>query len=151
AVADLERDAQLRNALGAADTRYLITVEGADAEQALARSQALLPLLQAQVAQGNLVSFDMAARWLPSAAVQRERQAQLPESAVLSAALARAVADSPFRADAFAPFLADVERARTSPPLTVDSIGGTPLADAVQALLLQRPGRSLALVTLTGV
>src|SRR5690606_21572074 len=77
AVADLERDAQLRNALDAADTRYLITVDGADAEEALARSQALLPLLQAQVAQGNLVSFDMAARWLPSAAVQRERQAQL--------------------------------------------------------------------------
>lgn len=151
AVADLQRDAQLRNALGAADTRYLVTVEGADAEQALARSQALLPLLQDQVAQGNLVSFDLAARWLPSVATQRERQAQLPEPAQLAGALAQAVADSPFRADAFAPFLADVERARTAPPLTVDSIGGTPLADAVQALLLQRPGRSLALVTLTGV
>jgi predicted exporter len=148
---DLARDAQLRNALGAADTRYLISVSGADAEQALTRSQALLPLLQAQVEQGNLVNFDMAARWLPSTALQRERQAQLPEAATLSAALAEAVVDSPFRADAFAPFLADVERARTAPPLTVADLQGTPLAGAVDALLLQRPQHALALVTLTGV
>ena len=149
--ADLARDAQLRNALGAADTRYLISVDGADAEQALARSQALLPLLQAQVQQGNLVNFDMAARWLPSAALQRERQAALPEAPALAAALAEAVADSPFRADAFAPFLADVERARTAPPLGVADIQGTPLAGAVQSLLIQRPQHTLALITLTGV
>lgn len=151
AEADLQRDGELRNALGAPDVRYLVTVAGADTEQALARSQALLPLLQAQVAQGGLVSFDMAARWLPSAAVQRERQAQLPDAATLEAALAQAVADSPFRADAFAPFLADVQAAREAAPLAVEDLAGTPLAGAVQSLLLQQPGQTVALVTLTGV
>ncbi|MGN0862321.1 MAG: MMPL family transporter [Stenotrophomonas koreensis] len=151
AEADLQRDGELRNALGAPDVRYLVTVAGSDTEQALARSQALLPLLQQQVDQGGLVSFDMAARWLPSAATQRERQAQLPDAATLQASLARAVADTPFRADAFAPFLADVQTARQAVPLTVADLQGTPLAGAVESLLLHRPGKTLALVTLTGV
>ena len=148
---DLVRDEQLRNALGAPDVRYLISVAGADDEQALAASQALLPVLQAQVEQGQLLGYDMAARWLPSVATQRERQAALPAPSVLAQALAEAVADSAFRADAFAPFLADVERARQAEPLTPQDIAGTPLANPVQSLLLQRPDRTLALVTLTGV
>ena len=51
--------------------------------------------------------------------------------------MAEALADSPFRGDAFAPFLADVERARTAQPLRPADLAGTPLAATVEGLLLQ--------------
>lgn len=151
AEADLLRDGQLRQALGAPDVRYLVSLQGDDTQAVLAASEALRPALEQLVADGALQGYDMAARWLPSVATQQARQAALPASAELEQALAFALADSPFRADAFAPFLADIESARTAVPLTPAQLAGTPLATPVQGLLIEKPQSSLALVTLTGV
>src|SRR3546814_13959383 len=68
----------------------------------------LRPGLDALVRDGALDGYDMAARYLPSAAVQRARQAKLPDAATLQAALDAALADSPFRADVFGEFIVDV-------------------------------------------
>ncbi|MCC8447956.1 hypothetical protein LN564_16780, partial [Xanthomonas translucens pv. translucens] len=62
-----------------------------------------------------------------------------------------AVAATPFRADAFAPFLADLERARRAPALTARDLHGTPLATTVDGLLLDRADHATALVSLTGL
>src|SRR3546814_8174962 len=70
----------------------------------------------------------MAARDLPSAAVQRARQAKLPDEATLQAALDAALADSTFRADVFGEFIEDVATARTLPPMAPADLAGTPLA-----------------------
>src|SRR3546814_5013430 len=78
----------------------------------------------------------MAARYLPSAAVQRARQAKLPDAATLQAALDAALADSPFRADVFGEFIEDVATARTLPPLAPADLAGTPLEAGVVGLLL---------------
>src|SRR5690606_8645532 len=77
--ADLQRDAQLRAELGAPDVRYMLAIQGADVEEALQRSEQLLPVLQELQARGVLSGYDLAARYLPSAALQRARQAKLPE------------------------------------------------------------------------
>ena len=93
----------------------------------------------------------MAARYLPSAALQRQRQQQLPDEATLRGALATAVAGTPFRDDAFEPFIADVQRARSAPALQPQDLHGTPLATAVDGLLLQGQGHATALVSLSGL
>lgn len=147
----MARDMHLRAELGAPDVRYVLALEGRDADAVLAASERLRPKLDALVARGTLDGYDMAARYLPSAGVQRARQQALPAQASLSAMLAQALGDGPFRADAFAEFEADVARARALPPLRAQDLAGTPLQSAVAGLLLERAGHATALVSLGGL
>src|SRR5690606_17541968 len=147
----LERDAQLRDELGAPDVRYVLTVAAADAEAALQSSERLRPALDALVARGALDGYDMAARYVPSVALQRARQQALPPAAALRDALDAALVDSPFRGDAFEPFLADIETARAAPPLAPGDLDGTPLASSVQGLLVGGGEGATALVSLSGL
>ncbi|MDQ3287644.1 MAG: MMPL family transporter [Pseudomonadota bacterium] len=147
----LARDAKLRDELGAPDVRYLISIDGADVDTVLRTSEALRPALLRLQASGALTGFDMAAHYLPSAATQRLRQARLPATPQLQASLDAAVADSPFRSDAFDAFIEDAAFAKQAPPLTTRDLHGTPLAASVGGLLLQRDGHATALVSLSGL
>lgn len=147
----LARDARLREQLAAPDVRYVIVVQAGSVETALQASERLRPALDAAQARGALGGFDLAARYLPSVATQRARQAQLPARDALAPMLARAVAASPFQRDAFEPFLDDVERARTAAPLTPKALAGTPLAQAIEGLLVERGDGATALVSLTDI
>lgn len=147
----LVRDAQLRDELGAPDVRYLIAIDGADAEAVLQTSEALRPALSRLREAGAIDGFDMAANYLPSAATQLARQARLPGTPELQASLDQAVADSPFRSDAFAGFVDDAARAKVAPALGADDLQGTPLAASVGGLLLQRDQHATALVSLSGL
>ena len=147
----LVEDGRLRDELGAPDVRYLVVLQGADAEAVLQASETLEPVLQQMRSDGLVQGYDLAARYLPSVATQRARQARLPDAATLQAALADAVADSPFRSDVFAPFLTDVATARTAPPLTADDLAGTPLAARVDGLLLRGDAQATALVAISGL
>lgn len=149
--AQLARDLTLRRALGAPDVRYLIAIEGADAEAVLRASEHLQAPLDALRVQGAISGFDMAARYLPSAATQQRRQARLPDRATLQAELDAAIAATPFRADAFAPFVDDVEAARTAAPLQMADLVDTPLEVQAGGLLLEREDGATALVTLAGL
>ncbi|GAB3736768.1 MMPL family transporter [Luteimonas pelagia] len=142
------RDMDLRAQLGAPDVRYMVVVPAADAESALQASEALAPALAGLQARGALGGFDMAARYLPSARVQRERQARLPRADALQASLADAVAGTPFREDVFAPFLADVATARDAAPLRAEDLAGTPLAQRIDGLLIPHGDGVAALVSL---
>ncbi|MFC4726898.1 MMPL family transporter [Coralloluteibacterium thermophilus] len=147
----LLRDAALRQDLGAPDVRWMMVVHGADAEAVLARETELAGGLDALVAAGDIAGYDTAARYLPPVAVQRARQAALPDAPTLEAALAEATADLPFRAGVFAPFLADVATARAAAPLTPEAVADTPLALSIEGLLLEREQDTVGLVTLSGV
>ena len=149
--AGMANDLRLRHALGAPDVRYVMTVAGADPEAALQASERLQPGLDALVAEGSLAGYQMAARTLPSAATQRARQARLPSEATLRATLDEVLADSPFHADAFEPFVTDVGIARTAPPLLPDALEHTPLAAAVGGMLLHDAQGVTALVSLNGL
>jgi len=76
---------------------------------------------------------------LPSPATQQARRAALPEAAVLKARLAEAAVDGPLPADRLDEFITDVQAARQQPLLTLESLRGTPLYAALDALLV--PGR----------
>jgi predicted exporter len=149
--AAMARDTHLRSELGAPDVRYVITLGGVDAEAVLRASEKLRPQLGALVRDHAIAGYDLAARYLPSAATQRARQALLPDAATLQSALSEALAQSPFRADAFAAFLRDVAIAKHAAPLTTRDLDNTPLAASVGGLLRQRNGHATALVSLTGL
>lgn len=145
----LQRDRELRQALNAPDVRWLLALRADSDEAALTRSAELLPGLQGLVQAGALGHFELAARYLPPAAVQRARQAALPDPAALRAALAEAQQGLAFRPDAFDGFVSAIERARSLPPLVAETLRGTPLELRLAGLLLRDGADTVALVQLS--
>jgi predicted exporter len=144
-------DESLRKDLSAPDARYLLVVEADSLQAVLERAERLGAALGRLQTSGAIAGFDSPASVLPSEKTQRERQAALPDSGPLQAALARAVRGLPFRSDIFQPFLKDVAAARMAPLLDRSNLKGTGLALRVDTLLLQRRGEWVALLPLRGV
>jgi predicted exporter len=140
----LDLDASLRADMSAGDARTLVVVQAADAQATLQRAEAVVARLEPLVERGALGGIDSVTRWLPSLATQHARQASLPAATALQVALAEATRGGPLKAERLSPFLAEVERARTLPPITPESLRGTALAPLVDALLLRRPDGSWA-------
>jgi len=131
-------DEQLRRDIGAPDVRYLVVVDAADADAALAGSEKVAAHLDAAVAQSRLAGFESPAAYLPSSAAQRARQAAIPAPAVLRENLREAQRGLPFRAGLFEPFVRDAAAAATQAPLQRASLDGTALALKVDSLLVKR-------------
>ncbi|MFA8324058.1 MMPL family transporter [Burkholderia ubonensis] len=143
-------DARLRADVGAPDVRYLVVIPAASAQAALEGAERVAGQLQPLVDHGVLAGFENPARYLPSDAAQRARQASLPDAGTLAARLRAAVAHQPItvKPDLFAPFVADVDAARHAPLLTRADLRGTSMALAVDALLTGRAGRWSAMLPL---
>ena len=144
-------DRQLRSQLGAPDPRHLIIVTAADRESVLQASERLARTLDGAVASGAISGYELAARFLPSAKKQKERRAALPDAAMLASNLDKAMAGLPFRPGVFAPFLADVERARGQPLLTPETLRGSALGARVDSLLFPDTQGWVALAPISGV
>ncbi|HDR9508010.1 hypothetical protein C5615_16945 [Burkholderia cepacia] len=143
-------DARLRADVGAPDVRYLVVISAPTEQAALEGAEKVAAQLQPLVDQRALAGFESPARYLPSDAAQRARQASLPDADVLAARMRDAVANQPIavKPDLFAPFIADVEAARHAPLLTRAALRGTSMALAVDALLTERDGRWSAMLPL---
>ena len=145
--AKMKVDADLRADLGATDAGTLIAVSGADEASVLAQAEAVGARLDGLVASGTLAGYESPARVLPSPATQTQRRDALPDAATLSASLAQATVDGPLPANRLAGFITDVQAARQQAVLTRASLQGTPLANAVDAMLVagaaDRPWRAL--------
>jgi predicted exporter len=146
--ADQALDASLRADLGAPDARYLVVVSADDSEGALVAAEQVGHALQGAVDKGALGGFETPARYLPSVAMQSARQTTLPDRSELSARLDAATAGLPLRAARLAPFLADVETARSARPLRRADLDGMALALAVDSLLVRQNGHWSALMPL---
>jgi predicted exporter len=142
-------DAQLRSDLGAPDPRYLVAVSAPDREAALAGAEAVASRLTPLVDAGVIAGFESPARYLPSLETQRRRQAALPGADELSARLPAALAGLPVSPARLAPFVLDVERARSAAPVTRADFAGSALAAGVDALLTESRGRATAFLPLT--
>lgn len=147
----LLQDTQLRSELGTPDVRYLLVITAEDSEYALERLESMDPSLQKLVDSGAITGYDHAARYVPTARAQRQRQARLPEPQTLRTDLQTAIEATPFRPDVFEPFLADVERARRLRLLTLERLRDSPLGASVEPLLTEHDQRATALVTFSGV
>src|SRR5437660_1267082 len=91
------------------------------------------------------------ARYLPPLAVQRARQASLPPPTEIGARLREALSGAPVSASRLEPFVLDVERARSAPPLTRADLEGTSFAAAVDALLVRSADGWSALLPLVAL
>jgi predicted exporter len=149
--ADQALDEQLWADAGAPDVRYVIMASAPDRESALAAAQTLGTLLTPLIDQGVIAGFESPARYLPALAVQRARQRSLPAPSELSARLQQALAGLPVSAARLQPFLLDVERARTAPPLNSADLEDTSLGAAAQGLLVRSAGGWAALLPLSAV
>ena len=143
----LALDAELRSELGVPDVGQLVVIEGDSSEAVLQKEESLLPRIDALQASRVIAGAELAARYLPSAATQKQRQAMLPEAAVLSERLDQAREGGPFRPDAFKPFIDDVAASRTLAPLTPETITSPLLRTRIAASLFARNGRWYGLVT----
>jgi predicted exporter len=145
--ADIKLDAALRADVGAPDAGTLVAVSAADEAGALSAAEAIGVRLDGLVREGVLAGYDSPARLLPSPATQRARLAALPDAPALAARLATATAGGALSADRLAPFIDEVQAARRQVPFGRAALDGTPLATAVDALLIHgdatRPWRAL--------
>jgi predicted exporter len=144
-------DRKLRAELGAPDVRYLLIARGADGEGALQNSESLAAWLQEQVAAGQIDGFELPSHYLPSRRTQEIRRAALPDAKILAENLKAALRTSPFREDAFMPFLAAVERTRSGPLLEAENLRGSMFGLKVSALLVETEDGWFALAPLRGV
>jgi predicted exporter len=143
-------DQGLRKQLGVPDTRYFIAYRAADVQQALETSERLQTTLASLVADRSIGGYDLPSLVLPSDRTQQARRAALPDDAALHAAFAQALAGLPFRPEIFAPFFADVTRARTAALLTEASLPA-PLLLRLQSMLMPDGKGWMVLAPLQGV
>ena len=146
-----EADARLRNALGMPDLRYVVALDGATLDDALARAESLQPLLADLVARGGIASFASPAQLVPSRAQQALRRAALPDETTLRANLNAALQGTALRAAAFEPFIADVQAARSAPWIVPDAYQGTGLGERLAGQIRLSTDGATVFITLTGV
>jgi predicted exporter len=147
----LKREGELRAALGAPDVRYLLVIEAPSADGVLVLSEKISAQVETWISTKLVDDVELPSRYLPSIATQTARQAKLPDRATLQAALDQAQQDLPFQPGLFAPFVDDVEAARSLPPLTARAFGASLLGARLHAMLSEREGHWFALATLSGV
>jgi predicted exporter len=145
------KDGELRREMGAPEVSFFLASRGASEAKALEAAHAAIPALRQWKAEGWIASFDSPAWYLPPAELQVERLRALPDRATLETRLREALRGMPFRADAFAPFVADVAAARGQTPVTRATFAGTPLGAKLSALVIEMEGQWLALTPLGGV
>jgi predicted exporter len=149
--AQQELDRSLRQDMRMPDTATLIVLQKPDQEAALAAAERITAALVPVMERGGIAGIDSPARYLPSVRVQRLRQAALPSRNVLQMSLDAALDGLPFRAEYFAPFVADVDRQRSMEPISRTDLDGTAVSQQVDSLLLNRAGGVVATVGLRGV
>lgn len=145
------QDRELRGTLPVAELNHMLLLRAGDPESVLRLQERLLPLLQRWVDEGWIDGYGMASQRLASAALQRERQARLPESEPLQRNLTQALQGLPFRADSFEPFVEAVERSRELAPLTLGQVVDTNLGLPLAELIFERQGQWWGIVRLAGV
>ena len=136
----LALDASLRaDITSGSDGGAFVVVQGPDAETTLQRAEAAALRLEELVNTQTIAGFDSITRFLPSLQTQRQRQAALPDTPALQAALADATANGPLRAARLTPFVEAVAQARQLPLATPDMARASALAPLLDALTLQHP------------
>jgi predicted exporter len=141
-------DGQLRADLGAPDVRYMVVISAPDEQSALGGAEHVGAELDGLADSGVISGYQSPAQYLPSLAAQRRRQESLPPPDVLRTRLTQALSGLPLRESRLAPFLHDVEVARTAPPLDAASLDGTSFEALAGALLVREDDGWRALIPL---
>jgi predicted exporter len=147
----LHKDLRLQSALEVPDMRQMIIIQGRSAEEVLIRSEGLAPVLQQLTAEGALTGYDLLSNLIPSQKTQLQRKATLPSAESVSIALQKAVAGTPFKAEAFEPWIQDLKSLKDRPALTPETLKYTALEEKIQSVLLVEGSETALLVPLQGI
>jgi len=130
-----DRDAWLRQELGAPAVRDMMIVVAPDEQQVLEKSEALKVTLDQLVDHGHMAGYEMAADYLPSIRTQVLRQQALPDQTTLQSHLKEAQRDLPFKPGLFDPFLQSMTDAKSLIPLESQTIQDTAFGTKIRSLL----------------
>lgn len=145
----LRRDHELRQATGAPDPRYVIIAEGETRQAALSLAEELAEKLRDARERGIVERWISPHVLLPSSGTQHRRIKALPSGETLAGWLNEAVRGTQFSAEAFRPFVTDIEATKDlelSEAIVLDS----PFAGIYESLLYKARGEWNALITLHG-
>ncbi|MEX2497168.1 MAG: MMPL family transporter [Woeseia sp.] len=145
----LQMDMSLRAAAGTPDMRYQLVMHDESLEALLVRSEKVELRLTEAAKDGLLTRWRSVSQLLPSGRLQAARQQAIPPREALESRLAGAVSETPFRPEAFAPFVAAVENAATLPPLEPAAISGSLLEPWLESHLLQLGNRWVSLISVS--
>lgn len=145
----LQTDISLRSAAGTPDMRYQLILHHSSLELLLRECESLELFLGQAVKDGLLTGWQSVTQILPSRQLQEIRQDAIPDTASLRTRLSEVVADTPFRAEAFAPFEANARNSKTLPALTPSHLAGTPLESWLDSHLVHLGDQWVSLISLS--
>jgi len=146
--ARIAADRALRSVVVTPDMRYQLVLHNDSLEALLHDSNIVDALLAKAVEDGLLHGWQSVSQMLPSQQDQRHRRDAIPDPDVLRANLQQAIDGTPFRPDAFAPFVANARTAKTLPTLLPVAVAATPLRSWLDSHLLQIDDQWVALISI---
>lgn len=146
--AEQQLDMELRSDMGASDMRYMAALTAPNHEMALQGAEQAGAVLQGLVKDKVIGGFNSPALVLPSIALQRTRQAALPDAGQARIRLNESLKGMPIKAGRLEGFLTDMQAARTRQPLIRADMGGTSVALMVDSMLIKRDKDYLVLMPL---
>jgi predicted exporter len=144
----LSADRHFRSATATPDMRYQLVLQGGSIDMLLEDCERVEPLLAAAREDGLITGWQSICLLLPSPEVQENRRRAIPEPGSLRERIRLAVADTPFRAEAFEPFVDIASMSRQLEPLQHARMRETPLRSWLDAHLLKLDSEWVALVSL---
>ncbi len=141
-------DEQLRSDLSGTDSRYIMAMTAKDQETALQQAEKAGAVLQKLTRDQVIAGFTSPALVLPSIALQRQRQAALPDADQAGKTLKQALQGLPVKAERLGAFLSDLQAARQQPSLLRKDLDGTAVAMMVDSMLIKRSTDYLVLMPL---
>ncbi len=145
----LLEDTMLRSAAGTLDMRYQLVLRAPSLESLLRDNEAVDLLLKKAADDNLLESWQSVSQLLPSEHIQKQRQQAIPPKEELHLRLQKAIAKSPFREDAFDPFEANAERAKSLSPLLPVNFEATALESWLDSHLVTVAGQWVSLISIS--
>lgn len=149
--AEQQLDTELRSDMGGADMRYIAALTAPTYEMALQGAERAGVVLQGLVNDKLIGGFNSPASVLPSMALQRARQAALPDEGQARLRLKQSLDGLPIKAERLEGFLTDMQAARVRPPLVRADMDGASIALLVDSMLVKRKTDYLVLMPLRPV
>ncbi|MDT8449378.1 MAG: MMPL family transporter [Wenzhouxiangellaceae bacterium] len=142
-------DAELRQALGTGDVRHLLVTTESSIDDVLASTEATEDLLGSAREAGLVSSWQAVTAIIPSQHTQTKRRAAWPDAAGMDKLLRQA--RTPFKPQAFQPFLDDLSALDQSATIGPDSWDGTLLQTRVDSLLKHTDSGWLSIIIPAGM
>jgi len=144
----LLRDNVLRSAAGTPDMRYQLMVHDASLDALLEKNEALDRRLAGLAAEGGIAGWQSVTQLLPSIRVQQRRRDAIPGPDELRLRLDDVLGETPFRGDAFDPFIDTAARVRDGDLISLDDFENSPLRSWLDSRLVQLDDQWVSIVSL---